>query len=363
MAGAAAAAFLAPHRSVVLLEREPALATHTTGRSAAQYLENYGGPVNRQLTLASRSFFMQPPPGLVHVPLVSPRPMLTVGRACDLDELERTASEGRKLVPSIRRVSGREARRLCPALREEFVAGGVYEPDAMDIDVMALHHAFVRQARHHGATVYTSRGVASIAAQGAGWRLETPGGAIEAEIVVNAAGAWADAVAASAGLPPIGLVSLRRTAFTVAGPMQSEDWPLVYAADHSFYFKPEAGRQLLCSPADETPSEPCDARPEELDVALAIERINAATTLAIRHVRASWAGLRSFVSDRQPVVGPDPLHPAFYWVAGIGGTGIQTAPALGRLVASLIVEQAVPPDLAEFGFREHLASVARLRAA
>ncbi|MEO1061895.1 MAG: FAD-binding oxidoreductase [Actinomycetota bacterium] len=349
IAGVTAAAHLAPHRSVVVLEAESALAQHTTGRSAAQFLENYGGEANRRLSIGSRAFFEDPPEGTTDAPLLTPRPFLSIGDDAHLPALERHAAEGAAMVPSIRLVDRDEVLRHCPALRPARVAAGVLEPDACDIDVMALHQCFVRLARRHDARIVTGARVAGLARTGDTWVVEAGDERYEAPVVVDAAGSWADRVAASGGVDPVGAMPLRRTALTVRGPGDSDAWPLVYVIDESLYFKPEAGDQLLVSPADEAPSEALDARPEELDVALALDRLGEWTTLDVRHVRSSWAGLRTFVADRQPVIGFDPGAPGFFWLAGQGGTGIQTAPASGRLAASLILEGTVPDDLAALG--------------
>ncbi len=343
IAGAAAAAFLAERAEVVLLEREAVLAHHTTGRSAAQYLEHYGGTVNERLTVASRSFFTAPPDDWAPTPLVSPRAAMNVGTESDLDALATEATAGGARVTA---VSADEAREICPVLRATWVAGGVLEPEALDIDVAALHQGFVGQARRRGAAIVVSAGVRRLERIGRRWHVFTDDASRwEADVIVDAAGAWGDEVAALAGVRPIGLQPLRRTAFTVASPPDSSGWPLVHAIDGTFYFKPESAGQLLCSPADETPSPPCDARPEEIDVALAIDRINEATTLAIRHVRSTWAGLRTFAPDRAPVLGYDDVVDGFVWHVGQGGTGIQTAPAAGRAVASLVLDDCLPDDL------------------
>jgi D-arginine dehydrogenase len=342
IAGVAAAAFLAERATVVLLERESVLAHHTTGRSAAQYLEHYGGPVNERLTAASRSFFTTPPDDWATTPLVSPRAALNVGTAADLDALAAEAAGGGAAVTA---VSAEEARAICPALRATWVAGGVLEPEALDIDVAALHQGFVGHARRHGASIEVSRGVRRLERNGRRWQVFTDDSTCEADVIVNAAGAWGDEIAALAGARPVGLQALRRTAFTVAAPPDAGGWPLVHAIDGTFYFKPESAGQLLCSPADETPSPPCDARPEEIDVARAIEHINEATTLDVRHVRSKWAGLRTFAPDRAPVLGFDDVVNGFVWHVGQGGTGIQTSPAAGRAVASLVLDGRLPDGL------------------
>ena len=243
--------------------------------------------------------------------------------------------------PNIAAIDAEEAQRLAPLMRPDHVVAAVYEPDASAIDVAGLHQSFVRGFRAAGGTIETLRRITAgrpVRSDGAsGWVLETTSGPISCGTVVNAAGAWGDVVASSAGVAPVGLRPLRRTAFMVTSPYpESGSWPLIADVAHAWYANPD-GHQFLCSLADETPSEPCDAKPEEVDIALAIERINSATTLDIRSVNSSWAGLRTFSPDRGMVIGPDPEHPSFIWCVGQGGTGIQTAPGAGQLVADLLV--------------------------
>jgi D-arginine dehydrogenase len=337
IAGVSAAAELSRERSVVLLEREPTLAYHTTGRSAALFFGSYGHPDTLSLTRRSLDWFNDPP----HVdhPVLTPRGALTVVFSGDLPELE----GGVPITPD-------ETVERVPALRSDLLVGAVWEPDAADMDVAAIHQAYVRQLRSNGGTIVTSSEVTAMERSSA-WRIVTPDGSWEADHVVNAAGAWGDQVARLAGLRPVGLVPKRRTAFMVTAPPDSAHWPLVTDAAHSFYFKPD-GTQLLCSPADETPSEPVDARPEDVDIALAIERINDVTTLGIRSIRSSWAGLRTFARDGSMVIGPDPDEPTFHWLVGQGGTGIQTAPAAASLLSDLLIAgpspAGVPFDAARF---------------
>jgi D-arginine dehydrogenase len=259
-------------------------------------------------------------------------------------------------------IDSEEARSLCPVLRPEHAAAAMLEPDAMDIDVAALHQAYVGGARQRGGEIVRSSPVIGLYRDDDGWLVRTASTTLRADVVVNAAGAWADELAAMAGVRPIGLKPLRRTAFTCPAPADVDvrAWPLVADVDDRFYFKPE-GPQLLCSLADEKPSPPCDAQPEEADVALAIDRINEATTLELRHVRRAWAGLRSFVADRTPVVGMDPEVPGFCWLAGQGGYGIQTAPAMARVTARLVLDGRLPDDLVEMGITEADLSPARCR--
>ena len=362
IAGVSAAYELSAGAQVVLVEQEEQLAHHTTGRSAAAYLETYGGPTVRRLTIASRVFFTEPPPELDCPRLLSPRPLLWTGPESRRSALEALAAAGQALVPSVRLIGVDEARSLCPVLRPEHAAVAMVEPDAMDIDVAALHQAYVRGARQRGCEVLRSSPVTGLSRDRDGWVVRTPTTTVRGDVVVNAAGAWADEVAALAGIAPIGLQPLRRTAFTCPAPdgVDVRAWPLVADVDDRFYFKPE-GPQLLCSLADETPSEPCDAQPEQADVALAIARINEATTLELRHVRRAWAGLRSFVADRIPVVGMDPDVRGFCWLAGQGGYGIQTAPAMARVTAGLVLDGVLPEDLLAMGIDEADLSAARCR--
>ena len=336
IAGVAAAAELAiSGADVTLLEAESQLAYHTTGRSAAIYFENYGHPTVRALSRASRRYFEDPPAGSVDAPLLTPRGALVVAPPEQVDALRRQVAEGRSHGTDVAELTAEEACRLVDVLRPDQIALASYEADAADMDVAAIHQSFLRTLRRHGGTVVTNARADHLDHQGR-WTVATADGEVHsAGVVVNAAGAWADVVGALAGARPIGLVPKRRTAFMVSAPDHAAGWPLTVDVSHTFYFKPD-GSQLLCSPADETPTEPGDARPEEIDVARAIDRINEMTTLGIRSVRSSWAGLRSFVPDGGMVVGFDPDLEGFFWVAGQGGTGIQTSPAAGALAADLI---------------------------
>jgi D-arginine dehydrogenase len=349
IAGASAACFLARAGARVrLLEAEPVLAHHTTGRSAAVFLENYGADPVRRLTLASRAFLTAPPDGLAEAPLLAPRGLLDVGGPERRVALEEHARHGAVLVPSVRWLDPDEVAAVCPVLRAELLAGGVLEPDAQDIDVMGLHQAFLRALRAAGGAVRAGQRVTAIARDGTGWTVATPEGSVRTDLLVDAAGAWGDRVAALAGVRPVGLRPLHRTAFVATLPpgLDARGWPLVQDFDEGWYFKPE-GDALLCSLADESPSEPGDPRPRDEDVALALERIGEVTTLQLRHVRTAWAGLRTFAPDRAPVVGPDPETPGFVWLVGLGGFGIMTAPALGMLAAAAALGTPLPDALAE----------------
>lgn len=337
IAGISAAAELAvAGAEVTLLEAERQLAYHTTGRSAALYFESYGHPTVRALSRASRAYFENPPEGTTDAPILSDRGALVVAPPDQVDALAAQVEDGRRYGTDIQDLTPDEAATIVPALRPELLAAASYEPGAADMDVAAIHQSFVRTFRRQGGTIVTESRVAELDRTDGSWMVKTErGDHHRAPVVVNAAGAWCDIVGSMAGAKPIELVPKRRTAFMVGAPADSERWPLTVDAVHTFYFKPD-GPQLLCSPADETPTDPQDARPEEVDIALAIERINQMTTLEIRSVRSSWAGLRSFVPDGGMVIGFDPDVDGFFWLAGQGGTGIQTSPAAGALAADLV---------------------------
>ncbi|MGH8111083.1 MAG: NAD(P)/FAD-dependent oxidoreductase [Rhodanobacteraceae bacterium] len=349
IAGAAAAAQLSRDLQVVVLERESQPGYHTTGRSAAIFSEIYGNVSIRALSRASRAFFFNPPRGFSDMPLLGRRGWLFVARADQLDRME-TFARLPEVAGATKRLSPNEACRLSPMLRGDYVSAGLYEPAASDMDVHALLHGFLRQMRRPGGKLVTNATVLELDHANGRWHVHTSAGEFNAPIVVNAAGAWVDRICAMAGADPIGIEPLRRTAALVDAPARLDisAWPMTIDIDEKFYFKPDAGMVLL-SPADETLSAPCDAMPEDWDVAMAVDRIESATTLKITHVRRKWAGLRCFVADRTPVVGYDPVLPGFFWLAALGGYGIQTAPAMGRLAAALIRKRPVPDDILAAG--------------
>jgi D-arginine dehydrogenase len=288
--------------------------------------------------------------------------VLYVAGPDDVDELRGDASAWAAWT-AVELLDADGARALVPALRPERIALAVHEPGGLDLDVDALLQGFLRLFRSRGGTVVTGAPVSAIARVGDGWSVTTPVGTIATSVVVDAAGAWADTVAVMAGLEPLGVRPLRRTAFTFAAPDGPgvERWPLVTDAGDEWYLKPDAGR-ILASPADETPTDPCDARPEEVDVALAVERIEAAFDFEVRGVRSPWAGLRTFAPDRVPVAGPDPHAPGFVWLAGQGGYGIKTSPALAEVVAASVLGTPWPPILVERGITPASISPGRFRS-
>jgi len=349
--GASVAMRLAPTHRVLLLEGEDRPGYHTTGRSAALFEEAYGPAPIRKLTRASRAFLESPPPGFAADALLQPRGCLFVaphGRSAALDAALAAALPG-----SVREISPEQALERCPALDRAWIARVLEEPGSMDMDVAAIHQGYLRAAKAAGTALVCGARVSALARAGGAWQIDTSAGRFEAAHIVAAAGAWADEIGVLAGASPLGLVPKRRTAFVFEQPAYAAtmaNWPMVVDIDETFYFKPEAGL-LLASPADETPSPPCDAQPEDIDVAECAARIEAASALRIARVKRKWAGLRSFVADKVPVLGPDSRAENFHWAAGVGGYGIMTSPAVGRIVAAGVCGQDLPDDILASGLR------------
>jgi D-arginine dehydrogenase len=359
IAGTSVAAHLAETHRVVLIEREDRPGYHSTGRSAALFTEIYGNSSVRALTRASRAFLFAPPHGFTEGPLVHPRGCLYIATAAQLESLRRFAALP-DIAPATRWVGLFEAQSLCPILRAEYLAGTLLEPDSSDIEVHALHHGYLRLLRKRNGRILNSAPVHALEQAGEGWRVHAGEETLTAPTVINAAGAWADEIAVLAGIAPLGLVPRRRTAVLVDPPpgMSVNAWPFVNDVDEKFYFKPEAGA-LFLSPADETVTVPGDAQPDEWDVALAVDRVQAATTLEVHRLKARWAGLRTFSPDRSPVVGFSGQRAGFFWLAGQGGYGIQTAPALSRTAAALARGLPLPEDLERAGVEPADLSPAR----
>ncbi|HVW69077.1 MAG TPA: FAD-binding oxidoreductase [Steroidobacteraceae bacterium] len=366
IAGVSAAAELAATHRVLLLEREPHLAYHTTGRSAAIYSETYGNRVIRSLSSASRSFFVHPPEGFSTNPLLVPRACLYIGRSDQLAAMEREVEESQAAPCPLERIDAAEAYRLVPSLRPGYVAAAAIERDSADMDVHAIHYGFQRMALSRGVEIRRNAEVLHLEREGSRWRIQSGTAANtahdRADIVVNAAGAWADEVGRLAGARPLGATPMRRTIIIVAPPENggSSAWPAVMDVGEEFYFKPE-GSKLWISPADETPTPACDVQPDEMDIAVCVDRIERALDFPITRIERSWAGLRTFCPDRTPAVGFDAQVPGFFWLAGQGGYGIQTAPAMARVAATLARGDALSPDLLEFGVDARALDPARFR--
>lgn len=334
IAGATVAAHLAADRRVALIEAEEAAGYHSTGRSAAIWILNYGPPDVRVLTGQSRAFFEHPPEDFADAPILARRPVVFLAPPEQTEHLGRLLAEG----TGLREASIDEMRRMIPALRPEYAVQAAIEEDAFDMDVAALHQGFLRQLRQRGGKLALRSRTGRIEERQGVWHVDVSGGGqFEAPVVVNCSGSWGDMVAEQAGVRPIGLVPKRRTGVVIdPAPFETREWPMVNDVDHTWYIRPEARTKLMVSPADETDMHPHDVQPDELDVAIAIDRMQQAMDIEVRRIEHSWAGLRTFTPDRSLAFGWDPDVKGFFWCVGQGGYGIQTSPAAGRLVADVI---------------------------
>lgn len=346
IAGASLAAELAPHARVLILEMEDQPGYHSTGRSAAFWSETYGGPLIQPLTSASRD-------GLA--PFLSPLGSLHIGRGEDAAAIDVFLA---KFEGSGVALSACDPRERIAGLRDAWRLG-VWEPSCAYIDVGGLHQDCLARAKRAGAELVSAAALQGAERMPGGWRLTTAAGAFDAVVLVDAAGAWADRVARMAGAPPIALQPYRRTIMQLrTDPAVPVGLPHVSHIAGSFYFKPE-GDRLWLSPHDEIPCDPCDAQPEEIDVAIAIDRFEHVVDWRVAGLDRKWAGLRSFAPDRLPVYGFDPAMPGFFWCAGQGGFGIQTAPAAAKLAAAMLL--GVTPDPTIATIDPDAYSVSRLR--
>jgi D-arginine dehydrogenase len=361
IAGASVGYWLAPHGRVILLERESQPGYHATGRSAALFMQSYGTPQVRALTRASRAFLQTPPVGFSEQPLLSPRGAMMVATQGQELQLAEHWDVLRAISPHAQLLSGAQACELIPVLRPDKVLGATLEPDADDMDVHAIHQGYLRGLRQAGGAMVCNADVTALKRAGGGWQVQAGGVGYEAPVVLNAAGAWVDVAATLAGARTIGLQPRRRSAFIFAPPagVDCAPWPIAIGIGEDWYFKPDAG-MLLGSPANADPVAPQDVQPEELDIALAIDRIEAMTSLTIRRPTRTWAGLRSFVADGDLVGGFDPEMPGFFWVAAQGGYGIQTSAAMGEACAALVRGLPLPERIAAYGLSAHMLSPVRL---
>lgn len=363
IAGASLGWELAAHGSVLLLERESLPGYHTTGRSAALFLETYGTPAIRAMTRASRPFLQSPPPGFCDSAILSPRGVVYIAGPDQLDLLDATEAELRPHAPQLERLSADALAARLPCLRREALGGGLQEGGAADIDVHSLHQGYLRGLRQRGGALRTDAEVVAAKHHDGLWNLTLADGShVRARTLVNAAGAWADVLGEMAGAAPIGLTPCRRTAFTFPAPegMDLARMPAIIAVDESFYIKPDA-RQLLGSPANADPTTPHDVMPEEIDVATGIFHIEEMTYFTIRRPTHTWAGLRSFVPDGEMVIGWDGGVGGLFWLAAQGGYGIQSAPAYALLARNLVLGEALDESLQAQGVDPAAMSPARLR--
>ena len=360
IAGAAAASHLAADRRTALIEAEDSAGYHSTGRSAAMWILNYGPPDVRVLTGLSRPFFEAPPAGFAEAPILLRRAVVFLAPPEQRDHLHHLLEEG----AGLRECSPSAIRDLVPALRPGYAVAAAIEEDAFDMDVAGLHQGFLRQLRARGGVLALRSRTGRIERRGGAWQVQVSGGAMfTAPVLVNAAGAWGDHVAAQAGVTPLGLVPMRRTGAIIdPRPWAVRDWPMLGDVDHTWYARPEARTKLMVSPADETGVEAQDIQPDELDVAVAIDRMQQALDIEVRRVEHSWAGLRTFTPDRNLAIGWDAAAEGFCWCVGQGGYGIQTSPAAGQLVADLVAGRdpgAAGQVLAGMDPRRFAASPAR----
>ena len=364
IAGASFAHALAPHAKVLLLERESQPGMHSTGRSAAMFMESYGPPQVRALTRASRAFYEQPPTGFADAPILAPRGALYVGWQGQEAALDALHAELESTGSVVSRVDADECLRRVPVLRAQALLGGLLEVDAMDIDVHALHQGYLRGFKRAGGMLWCDAELQRADSVAGQWHVVLADGrAVRGRTLIDAAGAWADALAQRCGVAPLGVQPRRRSAFTFPVPagVDARAWPTVADVDEHWYFKPDAG-QLLGSPANADPVEAHDVMPEELDIATGIAAIEAATTLTIRRPSRTWAGLRSFSVDGELIIGWDAVKPAFFWLAGQGGYGIQSAAGAADLAAALWLGTPLSDALRAEGVQVHALEPARSRA-
>jgi D-arginine dehydrogenase len=350
IAGASLAHFLGGQRSVLIIEREAFHGYHASGRSAAEFTRRFHAPLVGKLAEASAEFLMSPPDSFSETPLLIPRGNLLVTNEEKVGHLQQVFEQEFKSGLELVNQTVNQALERVPFLNPDYVKAAFFDPDCYDVEAETLLQNFVKSARKAGTEIKTSCELEIARHNGSAWQLDTNLGPFTAKVLVNASGAWADGVATLCGLKPLGITPYRRTVITVDLPdtIEAARLPEVNEIDEVWYFKPDAGR-LLVSPADATPSEPCDAQPEELDVAYAMYYLEEATTLRPTAPAAKWAGLRSFSPDRLPVVGYDKAQPAFFWLAGQGGYGIQSSPALGQYSADLLMKQNISESLRTAG--------------
>jgi D-arginine dehydrogenase len=363
ISGAAAASAIAGRARVALLEAEALPGQHTTGRSAALYTPNFGSDAMQRLNGASRAFLTTPPDDIAKTSLLSPRGALTIAPPGAEAALAATLAAGTTEDPVVL-LSATEAGVLAPLIRPEHIAAAAFEPGVADIDVAALHQGFLARLRRRGGRLVLKAPVTALKHDGRAWDVTAGNERWTAPVVVNAAGAWGDTVAALAGAAPVGLMPLRRTALVVDPPAGCAvaALPLVEFAGHGPYLKPDGGR-IMASLADETPDQPHDVQPDDMDVAVLVDWLERHTTITVRKAPRAWAGLRCFVADRAPVVGFDPDRPGFFWLVGQGGCGIMMAPTLGDLAAGLILDDRAPTALAEVGIDAMTLAPGRMRRA
>lgn len=344
IAGASAAAELAAHGRVTLLEMEEQAGYHASGRSAAFFAAAYGKKLIRDITGLCEHFFLEPPEGFSETELIRLRDCMFFGRADQMDHLLAMQRDN----PRLQFLNAAAVCERVPILSEDYLRGAMWDRMGGDLDVDAIIQAYLRLMRRRGGTFLNRHRADGLRKSEGVWQVTARGEEFRAPVVVNAAGGWVERVAGLAGLAPLGIRPLLRSAFLIDPPagVEIEDWPLMLDAQEDFYFKPDAGQIMIC-PADETPVEPCDAQADDLEVAIGVDRFEKATGLDIRRVNHRWAGLRTFAPDRVFVAGFDPRSAGFFWLAGQGGYGVQSAPAMAHLACWLVTGQEPPGEFAK----------------
>lgn len=364
IAGASAGYELCRHGKVVLLEKENLPGYHTTGRSSAIFQKSYnrGDPLLNMLVTASEDFLRRPPAEFAPRSLLTPRPLIYIAPVGHQDSLDKLRQKLVEIDVATDFISGPEIADVIPVLSPDYQGRALLEQGLADIDVGALHGGYLQGIAARGGRIMTNAGVTGLARNNECWQVTTEAGQFQAPVIINAAGAWVDRIAGLANIAPIGIRPLRRTVIMVTLPdnICPDSWPIVMNAEESYYFKPEGGK-ILMTPGDATLSPPCDAQPEEIDIAYAAHYLEQATSLKVGRIERRWAGLRNHVADGHPVTGFDPDAPGFFWLAGQGGFGIKTAPALSRICAALITGGRLPQDITALGLTEDRISVKRMR--
>ena len=364
IAGASAGYELSKFGRCIILEKESELGYHTTGRSAAIYTTTYmaGDAVIRSLVLPSGEFLHHPPKGFSDYPLLTPRGMLYLAEKKKTNQLLALYEKLRQSTQDVKILNKDEIKKIIPILSEKYTHKAIFEKTVFDMDVHAIHEGFLKGVRQKGGKVITGAGAEKITFENGFWTIWTPKGSFKSKIIINAAGAWADKMALLAGISPIHIQPCRRTVVLISPPKDLEinDYPFCYEIDEEFYFKPDVGK-ILVSPADRAPSDPCDAQPEEIDIAYAAHYLEEATDIKVTKIDHSWAGLRSHVKDHYPVAGFAPDASGFFWLAGQDGFGIKTAPALGRITAALVRGKDIPKDIKSHGLTKEMISPKRLK--
>ena len=338
MAGMSAAYRLSKHGKVIVLDKESLLGYHTTGRSAAFFTENYGNKIIRSITKASRHFLENPPSCFKNDQLMTQYGgSLFIANKNQSKYIDKELDYAKSVSANVFEIDKKEVQSMVPVIKENYIDRALHEPDSKVMDVDLIHQGFARGLKNNNGEILFNSEVINISKNRGMWLVKTSNNEFKAPIIINAAGAWCDEIAILANIKPLNLSPKRRTViiFEDSSNLNTAKWPVVIDIEDNFYFKAEAGK-ILASPADETDSPPCDSQPEEIDIAITIDRIENATNFKIKNIDHKWAGLRSFFPDRTPVVGEDSNMSGFFWLAGQGGYGIQTSPGISKIIECLI---------------------------